>query len=451
MFIPRFRHVLVGLAAFASLGVPLAAGSAEPEDDARDGEVQVEEISEAAEPAPAKKTRKQEREEKLKYATKPHNARTFAKAREHLDASRYAEAEKALGRLSWSRLTPHERAQAERLRGYIAYGQAQNDVAIERLGTSLAEDALPPADQADVLFQIAQIQAVERRWQDVIATLEQWFEIVERPSSAAYFLMALSHYQLQDVDAALLPAKKAVQIAKTPQPAWLQLLLAIHLTRKDYAAATPVLDQMIALYPNTGKDYWLQLSALHGVREDQARALAVLEVAHRKGVLTDDRDLLRLLQLTLARGIPYRAAEIFETQMAADHFQEDPEALELLSAAWILAREVPKAEEPLARAAELVAKGELYVRLAQIQMLQEEWGEAAVTLRKALAKGGLREPAQAQLLLGIAYYNDRDLREARAWFAHAQQSGATREQAQTWLEHIDREIDAERAATGTAG
>jgi tetratricopeptide (TPR) repeat protein len=445
MFTPRFRIALVGLAACASLGLPLAAGAAEPTADAPEGEVGVEDLGADESPAAEKKTRKQEREEKLKYATKPHNSRTFARAREHLEKQEYAQAEKALGRLSWNRLTPHERAQAERLYGYIAYGQEKNDVAIDRLGKSLAEDALPPADQADVLFQIAQIQAVERRWKDVIATLETWFEIVERPSSVAYFLTALSYYQLEDFDAALLPAKKAVQIATTPQPAWLQLLLAIHLTRKDYAAATPILDQMIALYPNTGKDYWLQLSALYGVREDQARALAVLEVAYRKGLLTDDRDLLRLLQLTLARGIPYRAAEVFEAEMAADHFEDDPEALELLSAAWILAREVPKAEEPLARAAELVAKGELYVRLAQIQMLQEEWGEAATTLRKALAKGGLREPAQVQLLLGIAYYNERDLREARTWFAHAQQSGSTREQAQTWLEHIDREI-----AAGTA-
>ena len=433
MSIPGFQRALVGLALGASLALPPSAAWAEPEA-----------------PTPVEKSRKQEREERLKYAVKPHNARTFAKAREHLDAQRYAEAEKALGRLSFGRLTAHERAQAERLYGYIAYGQEKNEAAIEHLGKALAEDALPPADQADVLFQIAQIQAVERRWRDVIATLESWFAVVERPNSVGYFLMALSHYQLENLDAALLPAKKAVQIAKTPQSAWLQLLLAIHLTRKDYAAATPVLDQMIALYPNTGKDYWLQLSALYGVREDTARALAVLEVAHRKRILTDDRDLLRLLQLTLSRGIPYRAAEIFETEMAAQRFQDDPEALELLSAAWILAREVPRAEEPLARAAELVAKGELYVRLAQIQMLQEEWAEAAATLRKALAKGGLREPANVQLLLGIAYYNERNLQEARTWFAHAQQSGSTREQAQTWIEHIDREIDAGRAAAGAA-
>ena len=54
-----------------------------------------------------------------------------------------------------------------------------------------------------MLFQIAQIQAVERRWKDVIATLEAWFQIVERPNSVGYYLMALSHYQLEDLDAAL--------------------------------------------------------------------------------------------------------------------------------------------------------------------------------------------------------------------------------------------------------
>jgi hypothetical protein len=84
-------------------------------------------------------------------------------------------------------------------------------------------------------------------------------------------------------------------------------------------------------------------------------------------------------------------------------------------------------------------------------MLQEEWEEAAATLRQALAKGKLADPGTVQLLLGIAYYNERKLPEARTWFAHAQQSGATREQAQTWLEHVDREIAAESSSTGTPG
>jgi tetratricopeptide (TPR) repeat protein len=301
-----------------------------------------------------------------------------------------------------------------------------------------------------VLFQIAQIQGVERRWKDAIATLTEWFQTVERPNSVGYFMLAVAHYQLEDLDGALLPAKKAVEIAEVPQQAWFQLLLAIHLTRKDYAAATPVLDELLARYPNAGKGYWLQLSALYGVGGDNDRALGVLEIAYRKGLLTEDRDLRRLLQLMLLRGIPYRAAEIFEKEIADQRIHEDAEAFELLGIGWILARDASKAEEPLARAAELAPKGDLYVRLAQIHLLQEEWEPATAALRKGLAKGGLADPGAAQLLLGIAYYNEQQLQEARGWFAQAQQSGGTRQQAESWIEHIDRELQASRTIAGTA-
>jgi tetratricopeptide (TPR) repeat protein len=261
--------------------------------------------------------------------------------------------------------------------------------------------------------------------------------------------MAMSYYQLEDLDAALLPAKKAVEIAGTPQQAWLQLLLAIHLTKKDYAAATPVALDLITHYPNCGKGYWLQLSALYGVQGDNEHALGVLELAYQKGLLTEDRDLRRLLQLMLVRGIPHRAALILEKEMAEKHLQEDAEAFELLSNSWILAREVPKAEEPLARAAELARKGDLFLRLAQVHMMQEEWQEAAVALHEALAKGGLQDRGSVQLLLGIAYYNERKLQEARSWFARAHQSEGTRKYAETWLEHIDQESQQTQVKSST--
>jgi tetratricopeptide (TPR) repeat protein len=137
--------------------------------------------------------------------------------------------------------------------------------------------------------------------------------------------------------------------------------------------------------------------------------------------------------------------------MSAERFQANREALEMLGISWILAREPAKAEAPLARAAELAPTGDLYVHLAQIHLLDEDWQKAAAVLRKALAKGGLSNPGTAQLMLGIAYYNEHQLQEARSWFAQAQRSGATREQAENWIEHVDREIAASRSSLDTGG
>jgi hypothetical protein len=388
--------------------------------------------------APAK-SKREIAEERAKYATDARTSRILGKAREALAADRSEEVKRQLDRLRLDRLNTAGRAQANRLYGYLAYGQQQNVAAIDHLQKSLAEDGLPPADRADVLFQVAQIQGAERRWKDALATLDAWFAIVEKPNSVGYFLQAVSHYQLDDLDAALLPATKAVQIASKPQSPWLQLLLAIHLTKKDYVAAAPVLTQLIELYPEVGKGYWVQLSALYGAMDNHERALAVMEVAYRKGLLTEDRDLRRLVQLMLFQQVPERAAKIVEVELANGRLRQDSESLELLSSAWLLAREAEKAEEPLARAAELAPKGDLFVRLAQVQFVQEEYTKAAHSLRKALDKGGLADPGGAQLLLGITYFNDERLDEARTWFARAQGSPTTRKQARTWLEHVERE------------
>jgi tetratricopeptide (TPR) repeat protein len=430
------------------------AGAAAPETPAKQGETRKPKKSRKKDKRKKgkKKQSKKEAEAARKYQVDPGLVKAFEKIWEHLQEERFAEADTALGKLRLERLSPFERAQAHKLKAYVAFGTQQNETAIEELRQAIVEpDALPPRDRADVMFQIAQIQAGQARWNDAVATLQDWLQVVERPNSLGYYMLAMSYFQLEDLDAALPPAQKAVEIAKVPQQAWLQLLLAILITRQDYAAARPVLEQMIALYPNVGKEFWLQLSALHGITGNEADALGVLEIAHRKGLLTDDRDLLRLLQFTLARGIPYRTANMFEKAMEAKRFQDDPEALELLGISWILAREPAKALEPLSRAAELSKTGELYIHLAQIHLLDEEWEEAAAVLRKGLAKGGLRDTGTAQLMLGIAYYNEHKLEEARTWFAHAHRSGATREQAATWLEHVDREIEASRSTLGTGG
>jgi len=107
--------------------------------------------------------------------------------------------------------------------------------------------------------------------------------------------------------------------------------------------------------------------------------------------------------------------------------------------------------EPLSRAADLAPTGNLYVHLAQIHMLDERWDEAISVLRKGLAKGGLNDPGTVELMLGIAYYNEQQLQEARSWFGQAQRSGGTRQQAEIWLQHVDKELEARGSTHDTGG
>jgi tetratricopeptide (TPR) repeat protein len=70
-----------------------------------------------------------------------------------------------------------------------------------------------------------------------------------------------------------------------------------------------------------------------------------------------------------------------------------------------------------------------------------DWGPAADALEKALNKGGLRDAAYAQLMLGIALYNQEKLSEAKTWFERASNSQSQRNTARGYIQLIDSKLN----------
>jgi tetratricopeptide (TPR) repeat protein len=430
------------LALALSLGLPAAAQTgSKPAADAA-----------AAKPAEARQEEPEERERRWgrrdegqdekgwvrTYSIDERTAKRLIEAREHLMAERYDEAETALGRLRLRSLNPLERAQTFRIHAFIAYGRNDFDRARDFLEKTIAEEVLSSEDGADVRFMIAQLFLHQERWAEAAQNLERWFTMVESPNPGAYYLLALTYYQLEDLHSAVAPAQQAVELAKAPQEGWLQLLLALRLTRKEYPAALPLLEELIRRYPK--KIYWIQLSTLHGALGNYEEALVPLQMAYTQGLLTEQAELRRLAELLLFLDLPYRAARVMERGLEEERIDAEAEAYELLSNSWIAAREYEKAVEPLERAAELSEGGDLYVRLAQVHVQREKWSEAAAALRQALEKGGLANTGDAQLLMGIAYYSQKRPQQALRWFARARKHEETRDEAQIWLDHIRREL-----------
>ena len=273
-----------------------------------------------------------------------------------------------------------------------------------------------------------------------IATLKSGSPRRRSPAPSAYFTLAIAYYQIKDIEAALVPAKKAIELAENPQQGWLQLLLAIYLTKEDYASATPVLVELLSRYPEVGKAYWLQLATLYGVQKDIPRALAVMQLAHRRKLLDEDANVRRLALLLQSEDIPIRSVRVLEQGFEQKVLKEEATSYEMLGNSWILARESDKAEPALEKAAELSPEGDLYVRLGQVRLLKEDCDGATAALKSGLAKGGIDDPGQAEQLLGITYYNAGKLGEARTWFAKSRRSEKARPTSDAWLKHIDEEI-----------
>lgn len=406
----------------------------------------------APEPAAGQKTEKKEekkperrwgaQKEKKKWGktqtVRERTGKRLNATMEHVQAERYDEAEAELKKIRVKSLNGFERAKYHQIYALIANGRRDPAGARQHLELALVEDALSPEDNAQLRYQIAGLFLGESKWAEAVDHLKKWFAATESPTPAAYYLLALAYYQMENLDAALEPAQKSIDLADPPQEGALQLLLAIRLTRQQYAEALPIMLELVQRYPK--KIYWVQMSTLYGAQGDYEKALVFLQLANRQGMLTEDEEVRRLAQLMLARDLPYPAAQLLDHAFAEKRIKEDANSFELLSTAWIQARDFDKALPPLERAAELANDGKLSIRLAQVHLQREEWPKAEAALRRALDKGGLASPGDAQILMGIVFFNEKRPQDALGWFGRAREHAATREEADIWIAHIQQQL-----------
>ena len=166
-----------------------------------------------------------------------------------------------------------------------------------------------------------------------------------------------------------------------------------------------VLEQLIEQF---GKpEYFKQLSGAYSEANEDKKALAVMQLAYELDVLETQNDLLQLARMYLFHDIPIRAAQVVEKGIAEGVIEPDLDVNQLLSDAYIAARETESSFAPLAEAARLSPDGDLYVRLGQAYIGKQKWSEADDALGKALSKGSLTDTGNAHLLRGIARMNLR--------------------------------------------
>ncbi|MDP6977618.1 MAG: hypothetical protein QF570_03320 [Myxococcota bacterium] len=342
-------------------------------------------------------------------------------------------------RLNPKRLNPMERAKVFQIEGLLHYGSGNLEKTIESFNKSIAEEILPLDQEVKLRFNVAQLLAGLYKWDDAIAAIYEWFHWTQEEDALAYYLLGIANYQLGNFDLAIVNTIEALEVAKEPKESWLQLLAALWVQRNNYVKAAPVFEDLITLFPK--KNYWVQLGLIYGALEKYDASLSIQQIAYEQGLLTEDKELQRLARSFLYADLPYPAAKVLQKGIDEGAIEADPDALQLLANSWIASREFERSLPPLLRAAEISEDGNLFVRLGQVHLQREEWGDAAKHFEKAIDKGGLEKPGSAHLLLGIAYYNDAQSFRAKSTFVKAARFDSAREQAEQWIDHLEKEAN----------
>jgi len=384
-----------------------------------------------------------ERETKQTVAMSQAVYEKLSEVQEMVEAKNYAGADGILREMRANeKLSDYERAQIWNLTGYSAYLQEKYKEAIDAYEQVLRQPELPEALQQTTLKTMAQLQFTVEDYTTALATIRRLMAIIPEPSADVYMLEGQALFQLNRYEEALKPIKTAVDMfreqGQVPKENWLLLLRVIYFEMKDYDNMLEVVKELVQHYP---KDtYILTLAGVYSELGDTKKQLALTEVLYEKGLLNTNGHITNLANLYLLHGLPYKAAEVLEKGINAKIVEENDRNLRLMSQAWYQAREDLKAIPPMAKAAKMTKDGELYVRLAQAHINLEQWSEAAQAVNDALSSGGLKRTDQAYIMLGMAFFNQQRLTQARDAFQKASRDQRSAKAAEQWIAYVDSEL-----------
>ncbi|MEE8338573.1 MAG: CDC27 family protein [Xanthomonadales bacterium] len=341
-----------------------------------------------------------------------------------------------------SKLSPYEQAQIYNLEGYSYYLQERYAEAIKSYEKVLAQPELPEALVLSTLKTMAQLQFTQEDYKEALVTINRLMQAVAEPSADIFMLKGQALFQMERYDDALGPIKTAINMyrdqGRPPKENWLLLLRVIYFERNDYDNMLKVVKELLVYYP---KDtYILTLAGIYSEQGDTKKQLVLTEVLYEKGMLNSASNVTNLANLYLMHGLPYKAAVLLQTEIDKKVVEANERNLRLLSQSWYQAREDQKAIPPLKIAAGMSDDGELYVRLAQSHINLEQWSDAVSAIQKGLKLGGLKRDDQANIMLGMALFNQQRLTQARRAFERANRDKRSARTAGQWIKYVDSEI-----------
>ena len=313
--------------------------------------------------------------------------------------------------------------------------KSQYKKATEALSKSLALGVLPNDQKQHAVLNLGQLYMATEQYSKAVKTLEPWLVQNSNPNAQLNVLLANAYAQLKQFRKALPHIKSAIAKSKKPKESWYQLNLAIYFELENYSSAAGILKSLIRLYPDK-KTYWNQLSSVYQQLKQYKKAVSIQHLAYKKGFISNEKGLLGLTNLLLYVGSPYKAAKILKESIELKKIKSNSKNWETLAHAWTMAKEFDNAVKALETASKLNDKGSLYQQLGQIYVEKEEWNKAIVTLKKAISKGGLTNAGSTHIMLGMSYYEMKDIKQARQSFLKAMQYSKSKKVASQWLDYI---------------
>jgi tetratricopeptide (TPR) repeat protein len=369
------------------------------------------------------------------------------KAQEMVDAKEYQQALKSLNSLyNPDKLTEYEQANVLNYIGFVYYNIDDIPNAIRTYERMLALPTLEPQMAKQTTYTMAQLLTMEENYAKALTTLNKWFTLEPNPAPEPYILQAQLYYNLNSYKEMIPSIDNAMRVAnergKPVKEDWWNLLNFAYFQQEDYRKVRDIQKTLLQNWPKAR--YWKSLAGAYTELGEDEKLIYAYDAAHTQGMLVKDTEFVTMAQLYLQAEVPYKAATLLQEKMDAGIVAKNEKNYRLLSQAWMLSMEDQKAIPALQAAAKLATDGELDLRLANAFLNVGKYSECVSSANTAIRKGGLKNPDNIQISLGMCLYNLRRYADAKAAFTAAAKTPRSQRTAGQWITVIDAEVERNR-------
>ncbi len=324
------------------------------------------------------------------------------------------DAQAAIGRKQWDTAqkaikqaqavqprSAYEDYKINELQWYVYLQQGRNAEAAKLLEQQIASGQMPAGERTQRNKTLAQLHFRAGNYAKAVQVANDYLKAVPGDREMQ-MMVAQGYYQQKNYKGAIAAAQK---LAGGGQPSEdvLQLILRSNYELGDKEGTAKALEQLLRYYPTPETWKSLLKTYFNQAKGDQEK-LALYRLSQDVGALEKSSDYFDMAEALIVEGFPAEGRRVIEAGMAAKVFtpEEENRVQRTLSSAE---KELAKQSAATAAAAKSVAAGtsgeEMY-QAGRLYFGQGNYPKAVDALRKALAKGGVSDADDANMLLGIA-------------------------------------------------
>jgi tetratricopeptide (TPR) repeat protein len=322
-------------------------------------------------------------------------------------------------------------------RGRAYLNQQKLPEAAKELESALNSPCMTEADKPARLKMLLQIAYQTKDYAKVIAVGNQYLEKNPDPDIGAY--VGNAYYATDDfpntrkVMADVVAKQEAA--GKVPEELTYRILQGACIKVKDNACVTDMLEKLVTHYAKP--NYWQDLmSLLMATTKNNNQLLNMWRLADGMNVLADPAEYLEMAQLAVGQGLPGEAQTVLEKGAQKGVFtsarqkEQSNQLLTEAKQAVALDKSTLDKQDVAARAK---PTGDNDVKLGAAYLSYGQTEKAIEALQRGIGKGGVKNPDEAAILLGIAYLRAGNKPEAAKAFNTANKDATMTRIAKLWL------------------